>query len=284
MSRHRQPRTAFTLIELLVVIAIIAILAALVVAAVMGVFSTAKPAAETTHEISEMSNALATLKAKYQLSQYPLGKIKLYPNRASYSAGNQLDVDSLSFLNKMWPSLGNFAGVDWSGIGAAVPAGGWILEGDQTLVFWLSGIQGQGFSTNPKNPAALGGDRVSFFEFKKNRLYSRVPGPFLSYKDAYENPKQWSPYVYFAPLIRTRSYDPNPTAGAVPPNYSVLIPALNIGPYYRAGTNPKQYYAPNSFQIISAGRDKAFGPGVPAWDGACNKGAAFDDHETFEID
>jgi hypothetical protein len=118
-------------------------------------------------------------------------------------------------------------------------------------VFFLAGFNTNGFSTNPSNPAQLGGDRMGpFFEFKLNRLVDpgRASSPgYRVYIDAYGK----SPYVYFSSY--TRNGYARYFAGLG--SDCSLVPQ---GPYNDGAGN---YYNPDSFQIISAGRDTKFGPG-----------------------
>jgi hypothetical protein len=128
-------------------------------------------------------------------------------------------------------------------------------------VFFLGGIPTAapangclGFSTNPKNPTLLGGDRIGpFYEFKSARLYPRVTNiPFFSYKNPHDAAQ---PYVYFSAYNRANGY----------PRYASLAPpsdcgSLGVSPYAEnAAAN--RYHNPNRYQIISAGEDGLFGPG-----------------------
>jgi prepilin-type N-terminal cleavage/methylation domain-containing protein len=191
-------RRAFTLLELLVVIVIIAILAGLLAVAVFGALGKAK-AVRNRAEISQLEIAVQAFKTKY--GSYPPSRLRLCEKFSSYdlsvNAGsgqpnNQLDTDSVAFLQKMFPRIdtsptgiwqnpgqsppnppgsylpGTF--IDWNGDGTYNPpsaaaghdgSGACTLEGDQVLVWALGGTPNnlggapstQGFTTNPKNPA-----------------------------------------------------------------------------------------------------------------------------------
>jgi prepilin-type N-terminal cleavage/methylation domain-containing protein len=225
-------RRAFTLLELLVVIVIIAILVGLLVSALFMGLLKGKQARNRT-EIGQLQTALEAFKTKY--SVYPPSRLKLCEHFASYdtTTPNQLDVDSLAFLQKVWPriSWANAAGgIDWNGNGAidaatAMPGrdGGdaFTLEGDQVLVFCLGGIPNnlaagppstQGFSSDATNPANLAGNPnplPPLFEFQTSRLVRTMPvyspaNIFLSYLDNYGatdglgNYISGSPYLYFS--------------------------------------------------------------------------------------
>jgi hypothetical protein len=153
-----------------------------------------------------------------------------------------------------------------------------ILEGSQCLVFFLGGIPGSGtvtgFSTNQSNPAQIGGDRVPpFFEFKSNRLVplsqwafntqggnQLLLSDFYAYLDGYGK----TPYAYFSSYKTMNGY--NRYFSIVPPSPWVIqgisdCQSLSVWPYAQALAPLAVYYNPQSFQIISAGKDLSFGPG-----------------------
>jgi prepilin-type N-terminal cleavage/methylation domain-containing protein len=150
-----------------------------------------------------------------------------------------------------------------------------------------------GFSTNPTNPA-VGTDRVpSFFEFKSNRLvylpgtFNQVtasqnldPG-FPSYLDGYGK----TAYAYFSSYKNSNGYNryvqySNPNMPASGPPITSDCQALGVFPYIQASlfpyppqppasppgpatppSNIPVYLNSQTFQIISAGKNYAFGPG-----------------------
>jgi hypothetical protein len=120
-----------------------------------------------------------------------------------------------------------------------------------------------GFSTNNANPDTLGGDRVSFYEFKSNRLVVIPQHPnsaFFSYLDAYASNGKGMPYAYFSTYNTENNYSIYGTTDC---------PSLGVWPYAE-GVQPTQppqpviprYLRPKTFQIISAGADGQFGPGT----------------------
>jgi prepilin-type N-terminal cleavage/methylation domain-containing protein len=265
---RRSLRTAFTLIELLVVISIIAVLISLTTAAVMQVLKKVNEL-KTRTDIDEMHQALVNYTMKTSLEQPP-SRFVLCETQADYITGMsdpnpaiaQLYSDSYAYLTRLFPRLYNsilmtwgtvqpgppsWVGVDWNGNGLHDPPA--ILEGDQCLVFFLGGFNTQGFSTNPANPAQLGGDRLGpYFEFKPVRLVDpgRAASPgYRVYIDAYGK----SPYVYFSSYKARNGYIRYASLGSD----CSLVPQ---GPYNDGAGN---YYNPDSFQIISAGRDTVFG-------------------------
>jgi hypothetical protein len=119
-----------------------------------------------------------------------------------------------------------------------------------------------GFCSDPLNPAngttpALGANRSTpLFEFAPTRLRLRQAGsPFASYYDVYGQ----MPYFYFSSGGRTNGYNLNHTVSD--PAHVPPIPA--VGPYFTKAALPLKFNNPDTFQIISAGADKAFNPGVP---------------------
>jgi type II secretory pathway pseudopilin PulG len=177
---------------------------------------------------------------------------------------------------------------------------GSVLEGEQCLVFFAGGIPNSvtntvtGFSTNATNPAA-GGDRVPpFFDFKSSRL-TLIPGTapgFPCYQDGYGK----TPYAFFSSYKSTNGYNryvnySNPYIAPIGSGAPVTsdcqalylygIGGLPVFPYCQSGmyTAPQVapgvspvYLNPQTYQIISAGKDNIFGngtvvagyPGAPA--------------------
>jgi prepilin-type N-terminal cleavage/methylation domain-containing protein len=271
--KHRPNRRAgFTLIEILIVVAIIAILVSLLMAGVFYAYGRMKETGANS-DISQMTASLQAFKAKFGV--YPPSRIRLCSNYARYSSnptmgagGSQLDADSITFLNRMWPNIGAFSGINWAGNGNPVDE---ILDGDQCLVFFLGGIPNPigtspptfndswGFSVNPKDPsdAANPNTKVGkippFFAFSTSRLFVRNPNPnpqnFASYKDYYNQ----QPYLYFSAFNRKNGYNP-----------SYFVQVLNVQPYFSvapAANSLGQFFNPDSGQIICAGADGVFGPG-----------------------
>jgi prepilin-type N-terminal cleavage/methylation domain-containing protein len=250
-----------TLVEILVVIAIIGILAALALVGVLALMSRG-PGLATKAEISLLENAIGKFETEKHF--YPPSKIRLYPSITQYNPSDPLDKHSLYFIEKLWPSIGNFANVPWAG-STAIP-NGVILEGDQCLVFFLGGFPNvvngmltvQGIPTDPTmwNPAAPDPQATKYFQFDLGRLASRGGNPFPSYLDYFKK----QPYVYFSSNKRENGY----FAGAN---------TIGVSPYVKQAT-PPQYWNPSTFQIISAGEDGQFGPGGLWTPGAATQIAA----------
>ncbi len=322
----RRRRAAFTLVELLVVIAIIIVLVSLLM---VGVFKALDSAyqAQTRTDITQIAAAVQSFQTKYQLNYIPsrLVLCKQPGNyfQASGAYKSQLHQDSLEYLGRVWPRLNwgtvhprmdstkwtgtpAWVGIDWDHSDALDDIGTpalfardasnnpvavteVILEGEQTIVFFLGGIPGSGtvsgFSTDQTNPArhvlafpsptsANTDDRIPpYFEFKSNRLVSLSQlvvslggsplglSDFYVYQDGYGK----APYAYFSSYKTANGYNryyppnlsglPNPVAG------SSDCKTLGVWPYAQSWGNSPVYYNAQTYQIISAGKDQTFGLG-----------------------
>ncbi|MBI3409454.1 MAG: type II secretion system protein [Planctomycetes bacterium] len=251
-TQSGKTRSGFTLVELLMVIAIIVLLVGLLAAGIIPLLSKG-PEITTVNEIRQLEIAVQNFKNKYHV--WPPSKIRLYPNYTDYNLANPNDAESLAYINQLWPRIGAFTGVIWNGMDINKHE----LDGDQCLVFFLGGpaplvggIFGpQGFSTNPTNPVNLTGDRVGpFYTFDQSRLYDRKSGEnFPSYYDPWNRK---IPYVYFSSGKTVNGYN---SGGAW--SHTITIGSETISPYYEVLNT--RYPNPNSYQIISAGKDGLFG-------------------------
>jgi type II secretory pathway pseudopilin PulG len=255
-------RTAWTLIELLVVMAIIAVLVSLIAAAVMRVLSQG-PEAENSSVIRQLDASVALFKQDFG-GRNPPSRIKLgfYPDNRCYGS-TPLDVDSVDFLKHMFPRCYDTwvnAGIPWGpGVTPSTPAV--TLEGEECLVFFLGGLTTNtnppaclGFSSDPNNPMAppFTGEmrRGPYFQFKANRLVAGPDG-FQAYNDPFG-----TPYAYYSSYKTLNGYN---RYGS---NDCPSLAGLQ-GPYVSStsGATGTQYYKGNTYQIISAGLNKTFGPG-----------------------
>jgi hypothetical protein len=161
----------------------------------------------------------------------------------------------------MFPRLDWSQVQDWNGNGE-LDKGGFILEGDQCLVFFLGGIPAcepqpgfLGFFGNKSNPTKPGEQRIGpFYEFDSNRLVDLHHNGFYSYLDGHLG----KPYAYFSSYRKQNGYN----------RYFSLdrksdCASLGVWPYAESieGETPR-YLMPSKFQIISAGADGRFGPGT----------------------
>jgi hypothetical protein len=135
-----------------------------------------------------------------------------------------------------------------------------------------------GFSTNQSNPMMAGGDRdAPFFGFKSNRLVqwpNTAPG-FPSYLDGYGK----TPYAYFSSYKAANGYNryfgvanpympaPNPVQAYNSDCQALRFPAApgepqGLWPYAQSWAPTFQYLNPDTYQIISAGKNSNFGLGT----------------------
>jgi prepilin-type N-terminal cleavage/methylation domain-containing protein len=293
-------RSAFTLVELLVVIMIIVVLVALTAGTV---FKALERGAEVQNRngITQLSNGVAAFKTKF--GRIPPSRIRLCRNVTTYAnspspaaaGGAQLDQDSIAFIHAMFPRCdaqwASQAGIQWSQVQGWT--GDTTLEGEQCLVFFLGGIPanpngtngGLGFSSNPADPSNFAGSTspiASFVNFEPSRLtfgqsFGQSNPYFFVYNDPYD-----TPYVYFSSYNARNGY----------PRYGTAVSdcaAFNVFPYIQnvnQNVNPPitTFWNPDSFQIISAGRNGqkqggGFGPGglwTPANAGAIGAAGADD--------
>jgi prepilin-type N-terminal cleavage/methylation domain-containing protein len=238
---HR--RDAFTFVELLIVVAIVALLVALLMAGVMRVLGL-QVRTETTSDITQMTQAMGAAKAGYNNMEYFPSQLILYSDINNYRIGTtNLEKQTANAFRAMFGKrfISNGGMVNWG-----VP-NGTVLQGSECLVFYLGGIvqggRATGFSKNPTDPTAAGGERLGpYFNFKVGRLVALPARQAASYLDP-----NGIPYVYFGALSDN--------------NYDATHAHLGVSPYFASGSTPTKWLNPNTFQIISAGKDKAFGPG-----------------------
>jgi prepilin-type N-terminal cleavage/methylation domain-containing protein len=283
-KRSMSVRPGFTLVELLVAIAIIGILVAMLVPAVMNVLGKGTQV-KAASEISQFDNSIQAFKQQYNAGFIP-SQIKLCERFSDYNQNNQIDKDSINYLQQLFPKLltsqpngaaspwGGGGYIDWNGNGQY--DGPVVLEGHQCLVFFLGGIPLHGatpgcfgFATDPRDPSKLAqttGRNGPFFEFDTSRL-GLIPNPagqngYYSYFDPYSmnippHPQTDKPYAYFSNYGQRNNYN-FPTKTGYP---SSDCNTLGVTAYCSAVAPGIQFYNANSYQIISAGLDQKFGPG-----------------------
>lgn len=295
-SQHRsvQKRNGFTLIEILVVIAILVLLMALTLGVMSKVFAYLDETKVVT-EVNRLAESCNLFKSTF--GRYPPGKILLAEQGAVYNniinglvavpvgytmpQFQALATYSLEYLSSIFPGINLAGGLhDWNGNGTPGENGYAILEGEQCLVFFLGGMRfgtntAIGFNTDKTNPTAqTNGARLGpFYEFDAGRLNNNF-GQFPAYNDPFG-----TPYAYFAPKTPgmnnyANRYVPN-IAGLLGPNDCETITTTGtvyFVPYFQ-GTVPTttpnnwatatsfKFCKPDTFQIVSAGKDKQFGTG-----------------------
>jgi len=283
--RSSRSRAGFTLIEALVVTAIIAVLFGLVTAAVMRGLHTAEDA-RVSVEIRQLENAVTACKAHFGVSYLPSRMVLRNNNWYDLSPGNPnlaLEKRSKEILGQMFPRM-QFAGnndgvlrVNWTGTGQA--NGVADLNGAECLVYFLGGRNGTDgwcnnqldpVNGNPANPAVPPASNLpqptrvaAFYEFNPERLKAINPSPppapnlilvdparpgIRVYEDTYGHGQ---PYVYFSSYAAGNDY-------SVLDTYSPRGGALDrVAPFQDPVAG--RFLNPNSFQIVSAGRDGFFG-------------------------
>jgi prepilin-type N-terminal cleavage/methylation domain-containing protein len=295
INRERR-RGGFTLIEMLVVVVIIALLASLLVGGAWKVMTRAREAA-VVQEIRQFDTAITNFQNSFNVPYIP-SRIWL-DERGEFTANSTvalksatalnaaqqaaLEADSRQYLERVFGRNLTFP-IDWNGDGTAGNSNV-ILEGHQCLAFFLGGItetipdpndggrvkpmRYRGFSTNPTNPANFntGGTKGPFLDAGEFTL----PRFFFSAANASQNPNgngsmlQYpglldrygsQPYVYFSSYKGRNGYN----------RYGVSdCESLGMRPYYEqgattaAGSPDGRYIKPDGYQIISAGRNMAFG-------------------------
>lgn len=229
-------RSAFTLVELLVVMAIIAVLVGLTTAAVQQVRHASKRT-QVQQEISQLSTAVESFKTDMGVDYMPCH----FAVKATYDPNEP----SALYLKRLFPRV-NLASTGWTGDPIE-------LTGNQCMVFFLGGINLQGFSTGPQpfTQPAPGQGKGPYFEFRASRMSTNPIYP--QYLDHYG-----IPYVYLTAISMMYDVDAqNPGPKFLNDARENVIPFREPTP---TGMPPK-FINPHSFQIISAGKNKAFGPG-----------------------
>jgi type II secretory pathway pseudopilin PulG len=281
-------RSAFTLVELLVVITIIIILMGLLTPVVMIALANAKEA-RIKLEIATMDGAFKAYKEKrgsYPPSDFTnIGTAKLVGGNLNYtppSSSSHPQLDALAMhLSKAFPRCNiqtEIAAIIVSNPNYPSTSAPAPVSPSQAIYFWLSG-----FCTDPEHPIsgllAAGTTREApFFEFDRARLsFTGLPATAAPCYCAADTPGV--PYVYFASqnyLTHAASIYSGPSSfNAIGNKTGYPMTPYDTAVWGQGGTGILRPYAadayvknqapapvnPNSFQIISAGLDMAFGGG-----------------------
>jgi prepilin-type N-terminal cleavage/methylation domain-containing protein len=230
-------RGGFTLVELLVVIIIIAILAAIAVPAVMRATATAQNARIKT-EIDMLHMAIQQYKNEY--GSYP-------PAFDVVGVGGPVH----KHIQRLFPRtpVANLP----------TPASIAIMKPNNALVTWL-----RGYSDNPTDPLAIGpspSPKKKLFDFDETRINanseytapSKPASPYIYIDSAnYAN----LPYLAATFGVPGAHYEPLKPLPAPPAGASTAWFFTNVN---FPATATQRFANPDSFQIISAGRDEKFG-------------------------
>jgi len=294
MTRRNGARHAFTLVELLVVIAIIALLMGLLLPALSGVRTKAREADNSAH-LRQVENGINLFVSKMKVDYIPShgggtgNTFRLCSCYARDAAGNPL-VDAngniwpeIVYLKQVFPQMNlmdngmrvkDAAGTPYFVINGTftppLPAGlsqtpqRFDFDPNQTLATFLTGsvfTENQGFSNNKQQPftpaAGAGETRVGpFLETKKEDFDAPPTSPIQLTLGTRLIDKWGTPFAYFSAFsLATGRFDYG--NGTLTQTYGT---AGTVSAYSPPGT-PRKFMNPKSTQIISAGRDKTFGPG-----------------------
>ena len=177
----------------------------------------------------------------------------------------------------MFPNIGDFGTatppLEWDGMNP-FPVGGFEdLGPDQCLVFFLGGIHDfssgappfppnlMGFAQKPKDPVSKAlKDKTlrkgPFYEFPAGRLTQTSKGSnFYVYKDSFGV----LPYLMFSSTNNYGAQNTGIYSSGI--NVETTAGTFNVRPFEQA---PRRFLNAESFQIVSGGTDKKFGPGG-AW-------------------
>ena len=263
IRRHNaSSRLAFTLIELLVVIAIIGLLVGLLLPAVQSARDSAIRT-KASAEIAQIGNAIGAFKSKFPVQYIPnsgSGPGSTFVLKQKY-VGTEPEC---IYLKQLFPQMN-------TGIGPAAPTNGLpaalnnaTLDPNQTLVFFLMGVENLGFSNNkaaPLTPTLQPSEtRIGpFLDLPSGKFDSsgHVIDPWGT-PYAYHTAVNGNDYLHASVNLGTNSYSGNGPNGA----YSTG----SVSPYFNLiGPNTVRYINQSSFQIISAGKNQTFGPGGSNW-------------------
>lgn len=273
MARARHPRAGFTLVELLIVIVIIAILIGILIPTIGSVMKAGKNFADSTN-LKNLDAALVAYKEKY--SDFPPDFTDCFTASGTPFKPWTSTVAYLH-LRKVFPRIAQDDLVLMGLLCMRELNDPLRIDPAEAIVFWLGGfsknpkfpitgpggpiVVGQGF--NAANPdftlLAWNPDRNEpLFDFPSAR---RGPDPDVDVATALrdirlgptflQNIDTRTPYVYFD----SRTYA---APSAIYPTPAHSVPAWGfVRPYF--SFRNKKFVEPDTYQLISAGADGAFG-------------------------
>lgn len=254
-------RAGFTLIELLVVIGIIAILASLLLAAVQSARSAAIKA-DVQNELKQgFETAMAAFKEEFGM--YPPSTIAFYETGSDWDS----DARSKSLMGRLFSEFDFSQNYDINGDGDATDT--FELDAREAIVAFLGGqfsnsggnFVAKGFSRNPANPFAAGGNRIGpFFNFDPGRLVDTDGDGNLEFLDKYNG--QSKPILYFS-SYKGSGYRISEVAALGVGLVDVYRQEWSFdssGLNFDASANAKAWES-DGYQIISPGFDGNYGIG-----------------------
>lgn len=270
LLKSRARNSAFTLVELLVVIAIIGVLVSLTSVGVMKILSRGQMVAART-EISQLEAAIAAAKQNFGNVDGLPSIIEVYSSGPNFQAAanatnmmtglpsNPNTRNTFNFFTKVF-GKNWYASTTIPWLGSSVSTASYqnspkTLLGMEALVFLLGGYADSsngapnfvGFSSNPLNPMDVNNPKYKtkgpFYEFKQKQIVSGT-----NYFTMVNN--SGGSYAYFS----SSDYS----------NALLNPPGTVISPYHKTASGTataSSYYNAKTFQLISSGQDKNFGPG-----------------------
>jgi len=234
MRMNRTQRSAFTLVELMMVITIIALLAALLLPAIAKVRNYVQRGAASS-EINQLAAACTKFHSDWGF----------YPP-STFTIPTNINQPGFAMLKLKYPRWNPATDATGTIIEPSIlPGAGTVLNGNQSLVYFLGGPDGTGWANDgPTAPSPTANNPMgAYFNFESSRL---VPGNTVGFpntRSAYID-QFGSPYAYFAVERATGNYNP-----------SVLMNWK--GTTAKAISDNGKYLNPKSIQIISAGENGA---------------------------
>jgi len=237
-------RSGFTLLELLMVVVIISIIAALLIVAFGGVLRSAD-VTKVKAEFTQIESAMKKFESDYGVIPPSAIVLTEDPGTTAWDATSKTVLRRMFGNTIDWTASYDFNGDSVNTGDPALGDGRLILTSSECLLFFLGGVRSgttfTGFSGNKEKPFASGGDnRVDpQFTFDPSRLIDEDEDGMPEYKDLASDEDI---AIIFASSNNGQGY--SDTDGSV-------------AHYHQSdGSTP---WNQNSFQLISAGADGAFG-------------------------
>ncbi len=198
------------------------------------------PISQVKTEISALEGAITEFKNKFGID--PPSGVTIHTD----SEGWNSDPQSKQFIRKLFPHF------DFSGSGGLELTAPQTLDGAECLVFFLGGVQSGGafigFSKNPANPFSKEGKyRIGpFYEFNLSRITDTDGDKAQEYLDPISG--QTKPYLYLSSYY------------GIGNGYRITDAGGRMSDIYTQRSTGDSW-KPHSYQIISPGFDKEYGPG-----------------------